>query len=469
VLAWRTERRAGDPPDQLYDPATRMWTAIPQDPLGPGFGRRYTATPSLLFLTDHAEVTNPGVDPSFVRGALLDPVSLTWGGRLGDSPQVGGVRWTWTGQRLVDPTPGTVDGGATNTYGRSYPLGGVFDPAAGAWGPLPHAPQPAAPGEPVTAPSGWPVQATGGRLSAVDGWLYDDVAETWTALPAPDGAPTAPGSAMWAGDQLIVVGGIDHPGSSDARLTDRAYRYDPYPVDDPPVAPGGEQGIGGDWELVDGMSGGRPLPAPPAGRATLSAHGNQLTGTAFCTGFGGRYRLDGERVVIDDLAQTDMACLDPGVMEGEAAFMGVLNASGTRFTRTAGELVLENGTGRLRFRPQTPVPTAQLVGTRWVLDTLIDGQVASSTVGARAELQLSDDATFTAGTGCRRLSGTWRTAGDTVYLDYEWPAAGCQRDVERQEQQVIAVLGTGFQATVDGDRLTLTSSRGGLALGYRAT
>jgi heat shock protein HslJ len=312
------------------------------------------------------------------------------------------------------------------------------------------------------------VQATGGRLNAVDGWIYDDVAETWTTLPPPPGAPTGPGSAMWAGDQLMVVGGIDHPGSSDAQLTDRAYRYDPYPADDPPVAPGGEQGIGGDWELVDGTSGGRPLPAPPTGRATLSAHGDQLTGMAFCNGFGGQYRLDGDRLVVDNLAQTDMACLGPGLMEGEAAFMGVLNASGTRFTRTAGELVLENVTGRLRFRPQTPVPTAELVGTRWVLDTLIDGQVASSTVGSRAELQLSDDATFTAGTGCRTLSGSWRAAGDTVYLDYEWPEAPCPRAVATQEQQIIGVLGNGFQTKVDGDRLTLTGTRGGLALGYRA-
>ena len=231
--------------------------------------------------------------------------------------------------------------------------------------------------------------------------------------------------------------------------------------------PPGEPDIAGDWEFVDGTVDGGPFPVPRAGRGTLSADGRTLSGTAFCNGYGGRYRLDGDRLRTEDVAQTLMACVDPVRMAAEVAFMNVLTADGTRVSRTPHELVLENDRGVLRFRPQTPVPTAELVGTRWVLDSLITGETASTTVGEPAVLRLADDGTFTASTGCRPLSGTWRTSGDTVHLDYEWPEASCPPDVEAQEQHVVAALGSGFQAAVEGDRLTVTG-RDGLGAVYRA-
>lgn len=268
----------------------------------------------------------------------------------------------------------------------------------------------------------------------------------------------------------LILAGCAQPGSSrtPGSAPGSGFLRGPAPGHDAPMTPAAEQGIGGDWEFVDGTSGGRPVPAPTTGRATLSADGSRLTGTAFCNGYGGQYRVDGDRLTVENLAQTEMACLDPRLMAGEAAFMGVLGAGGTRFTRTADELVLENGAGRLRFRPQPPVPTRELVGTRWVLDTLIDDEVASSTVGEPAVLQLSDDGTFTAGTGCRTVSGRWRAAGDTLTLNYGWTDASCPPGVAAQEQHLIGVLGNGFRIAIDRDRLTVTAGRGGRGLSYRA-
>jgi heat shock protein HslJ len=234
-----------------------------------------------------------------------------------------------------------------------------------------------------------------------------------------------------------------------------------------PASPPDRPDIAGDWEFVGGTVDGAPFPVPRAGRGTLSADGRQVTGTAFCNGYGGRYRLDGDSLLTEDVAQTLMACVDPVRMAAEAAFMNVLTAGGTRVSRTPHELVLENDRGLLRFRPQTPVPTAELVGTRWLLESLIAGETASSTVGEPAVLRLADDGTFTASTGCRPISGTWRASGDTVHLDYEWPEASCPPDVEAQEQHVVAALGGGFQASVEGDRLTVTG-RDGLGAVYRA-
>jgi heat shock protein HslJ len=347
--------------------------------------------------------------------------------------------------------------------GRSYPLGGVLDLDAGEWGALPDAPPSSVDVDPA-AEGAWPVEAVDGPLTALDGWVYDDRAETWTSLPRPDGAPAAPGTAVWAGDRLVVLGGVDYDRDPNGELSTEAWLYDPAPVDDRLV----EQGIVGAWELVDGTSGGKPISRPDGWRATLSADGHRLTGTAFCNGYGGRYRLDDDRLHVADVAQTLMACPGPGVMEAEAAFLTVLTAGDLRLGWAGDELVLQNDQGVLRFRPQTPVPTADLVGTRWVLESLVDGEMASSTVGEPAVLQLADDGTFTASTGCRPFSGRWRASGDTVTLDYEWPDASCPPEVEAQEQHIVGSIGKGFQVEIDGDRLTVTGP-GGQGLIYRAS
>jgi heat shock protein HslJ len=369
---------------------------------------------------------------------------------------------------MVDASLGEVNGGAENPYDRSYPLGGVLDPFTGEWGPLPNAPASPAGAYPGMALGGWPVEAVGGRFTAAEGRLYDDRAESWTVLAPPDGGPTDPGSAVWAGERLVVLGGVEYDREPNGVLSDTAWLYTPAQADDPGVTtPPAERDIVGDWEFVDGTSGGAPIPLPDHGRATLSADGDRLTGTAFCNGYGGRYRLEGDRLRAEEVAHTEMACLEPLRMEAESAFLRVLTAGPLQVTRSAEELVLENDQGSLRFRPQTPVPTAALVGTRWTLETLVDGEVASSTVGDPAVLELADDGTFSASTGCRAISGTWRSSGDSVYLDYGWPEGSCPPDVEAQEQHVVAALGSGFRAQIDEDRLTVTG-RDGQGLVYRA-
>jgi len=219
VIVVPGERHRNDPPDQVYDPATQSWSTLPTDPLGPAFDRVITATAAGLVLTGQDLVLQPSSEgPSFVRAALLEPTSGRWT-LLADSDQLGGWRWTWTGSRMVDPTPGGADGGEVNGFGRMIRYGGVLDPATGGWGRLPHPPD--------EFTGGWVVEALAGPLAAVDGWVYDDRDETWTELPRPDGAPQEAGSAVWADGQLIVLGGVDfEDGYTVEALSDGAWSYD---------------------------------------------------------------------------------------------------------------------------------------------------------------------------------------------------------------------------------------------------
>lgn len=193
------ERATDSPVDEIYDRDSEQWTHLPLDPLGPSFDRVFTDTPAGVVLTAKSSVRQPNATgPAVVRAAQLSPDLQAWTA-LPDSDLIGGYRWAWTGERLVDPTLGEADGGAVNNWGRSLPYGGILDPDSETWGRLP--------GAPAAYSGGRLVEALGGPVSASGGWLYDDRAESWSELTAPPGAPPLPGPAAWVDDHLFVVGG----------------------------------------------------------------------------------------------------------------------------------------------------------------------------------------------------------------------------------------------------------------------
>lgn len=207
VVASRSDEN-GLRPDQVYDTTTRIWSMLPADPLRPSFDRVLSATTSGLVLTAKPMVPDGGPeDPAIVHAAVLSPGAEEWRSLPPAENQLGGWSWTWTGSRLVDPTPGSADGGEVNNYGRTIPYGGALDPAAGTWATLA--------GTPEEFTGGWPVEAPGRRYSAVQGWIYDDGAPSrdagrgWTKLARPRGAPADPGTGVWIGDVLVVAGGAD--------------------------------------------------------------------------------------------------------------------------------------------------------------------------------------------------------------------------------------------------------------------
>jgi hypothetical protein len=204
----------------MLEPTTQKWTDLPPDPLRPTFDGVLTSTPVGLVLTAKDLVDQPGSEsPAFVRAAVLDADTMTWR-ELPDSEQIGGFVWAWTGTRMVDPSLGGADGGEVNNYGRTYPYGGILDPKSGTWAALPNAPD--------EFTGGWTVEAVDGPLIAYAGWLYDDGHGTWTRLPRPEGAPPQPGSAVWAGDELVVLGGVDYEkGYSTDALSPAAWSFHP--------------------------------------------------------------------------------------------------------------------------------------------------------------------------------------------------------------------------------------------------
>ncbi|WP_104527700.1 META domain-containing protein [Blastococcus saxobsidens] len=223
--------------------------------------------------------------------------------------------------------------------------------------------------------------------------------------------------------------------------------------------------VRGEWHLVEGAVDGSALPSPGGATATLRFEAQEVRGRSFCNSFFASYRLSGDSLVLDGLGSTEMGC-EPDVMAAETAFLGALARTAT-VTREGADLVLGGDGVRLRFSPVPPTPDRALADTRWVLETLVDGETASSTTGEPAVLVLRSDGGVEASTGCRSGAGTWLVDAGVLVLDGLAPTGDCPPELAAQDAHVAAVLGGRPAPAIDGDRLTLSApdARG---LVYRA-
>ncbi len=171
--------------DAVFDPSTRAWRELPDDPLGPSYDRQAVWLGDRLLLTAKDLVENPGTtEPSLSRLAVLEgspasPESLRW--RVLPDSDIIGFDPTAVAGRVVFPDVGSADGGAVDGWGRSVDFGGILDPATLSWRPLP---------EPPTGP-GLERYAIHTRTSLrigdralVAGHLLDPVTEDWLPVPA---------------------------------------------------------------------------------------------------------------------------------------------------------------------------------------------------------------------------------------------------------------------------------------------
>ncbi len=236
--------------------------------------------------------------------------------------------------------------------------------------------------------------------------------------------------------------------------------------------------VDGSWVLTSGHLDGVPIALVDGWDVTMTIDGATIGGTAACNGYGGSVAVGDEFELggsfsVGELSWTEMGC-EPTVMEFEQQFLQALQAVDSY--ELAGTLTLgQAGAGTsLIFEPLPPVPTADIIGTTWVLDTVIEGDAATNVPGTEnATLTLKADGTLVGSTGCRQLEGEWVIAGAeivfTTFAAIDDPAAGqCAPDAERLDGFIVTVLGDGFTADVDGQRLTVMS-RGNEGLSYTAT
>jgi heat shock protein HslJ len=221
----------------------------------------------------------------------------------------------------------------------------------------------------------------------------------------------------------------------------------------------------GSWILTRGTGPSGDIPILDDHPITLVIDADKAGGHAACNIYGGTVTIDGDAIHLAAMSMTEMACLDDRAMNAEAAYMSAL-AAVTRWSRDADQLVLAGDGVQLTFAVQPPVPDAKLIGTSFVLDTLMQGDTAS-TVQGEATLTLGADGTFRGSTGCRQLTGSYQVSGDSIDFGNVTQTGACTDELQAQDALVVDVLAGRVTATIDGPVLTLLA-QGQQGLGYHA-
>ena len=222
----------------------------------------------------------------------------------------------------------------------------------------------------------------------------------------------------------------------------------------------------GPWQLAEGTVGGQPLALIEDARVTLNVDGSNVSGQAACNQYFGELTIADGRVSTTQLGQTEMACAEP-VMALEAAYLSAL--AKIESAHMDGQVMVLTAPGiELRFERLQPPPTANIVGTLWQLESLVEGDAVSSVAGPPATLLLQADGSLRGSTGCRTLTGHYMERGDEIWAN-EFGADGeCPPGAARaQDDHIVGVLGDGFRAAVDGQQLILGKDDG-TGLIYRA-
>jgi heat shock protein HslJ len=110
--------------------------------------------------------------------------------------------------------------------------------------------------------------------------------------------------------------------------------------------PGAISTLDGTSWIVVSVNGHSPI----AGAVpTLAFDAGQINGFFGCNHGGGRYRLDivTGQFAVQDLAETAMGCLQPGVMEFESGLVQVLGGATQATLDPTGKLVLSGPGGRI--------------------------------------------------------------------------------------------------------------------------
>lgn len=216
------------------------------------------------------------------------------------------------------------------------------------------------------------------------------------------------------------------------------------------------------WELA--VLGGQP---PAAGSTiTLAFADGRLSGFAGCNSYGGEYTIEADQLRPDRLAQTLIACLEPGLMAQEQGYMQALTA-GARLSLSGDRLELRDQTGAatLVFVRQAEWPPQDVAALGRATWQLIDMDGTAPLAGSTITLvfkspgpagRLRGDA------GCRTYRGQYAASATGIsVLSIEMVGEVCaSEDLFAQEGNFTTLLGWAERFRVDADRLEIRTRRG---------
>lgn len=207
---------------------------------------------------------------------------------------------------------------------------------------------------------------------------------------------------------------------------------------------------------------------PGGGPLTLEFADGRVSAFAGCNRGSAPADLSGGHLRTGELATTMMACPPP--FGDTDAWMTRLLEAAPAWTLAADTLTLSTATTTVTLRDKKAVdPNRPLVGTTWLVDTLVSGQSAMTSVAleqARPTLTINADQSVTGWTGCNTFYGRAEVTEPTVtFAAVQLAGPPCSGELGDIERAIVRVLDGPVQVVIDADRLTLSGAKGdGLAL-----
>jgi len=191
-------------------------------------------------------------------------------------------------------------------------------------------------------------------------------------------------------------------------------------------------------DLVDGSS------------ISISFADGNLAANAGCNSLSGGYTIDGDILVVDQLAQTAMAC-EEALMDQETWFSELLTANPT--------IALDGDTLTLSGDGTTVTFTGAAAGGsldgREFLSQSVEGQELVE--GSTIRLGFADGS-ISAHAGCNQMNGAYTLDGDVLHVEaLATTEMACEPPLMDQDTWLAEFLSSGPAVTLDGDTLTLTS------------
>ena len=212
--------------------------------------------------------------------------------------------------------------------------------------------------------------------------------------------------------------------------------------------------------------GGAPRPLVPGTRITLSVTDGLLQASAGCNHLSAPVEVRRHRLVVGELASTDMGCARER-HEQDEWLAGILAADPSYVLRGT-RLLLTSGATEIRMAeaPATG-PDRPLVGTEWHLESLLEGDTASSLPpGTGATVSFTESSISVRVVDCNQGTGDVVIAELAVKIgSLAMTERACLPDPSAVEHAVVTVLRGVVGYVIDGDTLTLRQPAGpGLVL-----
>ncbi|GAA0603594.1 META domain-containing protein [Kribbella sandramycini] len=196
----------------------------------------------------------------------------------------------------------------------------------------------------------------------------------------------------------------------------------------------------------------------------------RLIADAGCNSMQGRVSVDDGRITLTDggLASTDMGC--PGRQDQDGWLTRILSDK-PKWSLNATTLTISTASTTISLTDrEVAEPDLAVDGTRWTLDTIIEGDVASHQVGAeKAWITLNGDR-VTGSTGCNELQGkVTRADGKLTFGELSTTRIACSGEAGKTEAALLKALKGEVSYSVESNRLSLTTADGKGGVTFSAT